>query len=511
LGFPLKYLTINNVGDIVFNNTLYTDTFLYVINRTSTEQRVSDGFIRQYNDIGGFTRQIGWQTAVEESQQYQQFRFTYDGTALQLDIPVVEPIHNLTDSSKIPVLKVYAGNTFVSPQDYTYLVTDIGTTIFLDKVYVPGDIIEVLALSPIVSSVAFYEIPINLANNPFNVNATEFTLGTVRSHYESIAENLLNFVGPINGSNNSRDLGNIVPHGLEILQQSSPLTLAGFFMRSPDYDVFRAVQYNSQEYVKFKNKLLDAVAKSDFSENKTVAQLFTECMSQVTIGQTQQSPFYWSDMLPASSIFSSRSYTYTSISTPVFDTTQVYNFTQSNYLGLNVYVNDILLTRGYDFNVVPDSPSLEITIPLQAGDVILIQEFTSTLGNFVPNTPTKMGLYAAYRPVIYLDNTYARPTLIILGHDGSKTVAFNDVRDQVLLEFETRIFNNLKIVTPVPLTENQVVPDAFTVTGYSKAEVQAILTQDFLSWVGWNRLDYTSQTDYSPDNPFSWNYSQSGN
>ena len=511
LGFPLKYLTINNVGDIVFNNTFYTDTFLYVINRTSTEQRVSDGFIRQYNDIGGYTRQIGWQTAVEASQQYQQFRFTYDGTALQLDIPVVEPIHNVTDSSKIPVLKVYVANTFVSPQDYTYLVTDIGTTIFLNKVYVPGDIVEVLALSPVTSSVAFYEIPINLANNPFNVNATEFTLGTVRSHYESIAENLLNFIGPINGSNNSRDLGNIVPHGLEILQQSSPLTLPGFFMRTPNYDIFRAIQYNSQEYVKFKNKLLDAVAKSDFSENKTVAQLFTECMSQVSIGLTQQSPFYWSDMLPASSIFSSKSYTYTSISTPVFDTTQVYDFTNSNYLGLNVYVNDILLTREYDFNVIPDSPSLEIMLPLQAGDVILIQEFSSTLGNFVPNTPTKMGLYAAYRPVIYLDNTYTQPTLIILGHDGSKTVAFNDIRDQVLLEFETRIFNNLKIVTPVPLTEEQVIPDAFTVTGYSKAEVQAILNQDFLAWVGWNRLDYTSQTDYSQDNPFSWNYSHSGN
>ena len=27
---PLKYLTIANVGDIVFDNNLYTDTFVYV-------------------------------------------------------------------------------------------------------------------------------------------------------------------------------------------------------------------------------------------------------------------------------------------------------------------------------------------------------------------------------------------------------------------------------------------------------------------------------------------------
>jgi hypothetical protein len=510
LGFPLKYLTINNVGDIVFDNNFYTDTFLYVVNRTSSTKFISSGFIRQYDELRQFKKLIGWQTAADNSTQYQQFRFKYDGTPLQLDIPVGAPLHNVADGTLLPLLKVYVANKFVSPQDYTYLVTDLGTTIYLKQIYVPDDVIEVLALSPIPSSVGFYQIPINLEYNPFNINSNQFTLGTVRGHYESIAENILNFVGPINGSNNSRDLGNLVPHGLQIVEQSSPLPLAGFFMRNRDYDIFAALKYNSQEYTKYKNKLMDVVAKNDFN-NETIAEIFTTCMAQVNIGLTQQSPFYWSDMLPAGSIFSSRSYTYTAISTPFFDTSRVYNFTSSNYNAINVYVNDILLIRNYEFITLPDAASIEITKPLNVGDVILIQEFESTIGNFVPNTPTKLGLYPSFKPQIYVDTTYIRPTTIILGHDGSKTVAFGDIRDQVLLEFEKRIFNNLKIVSPIPISADDIIPDAYTITGFSKQEVQEILNQDFLSWVGWNRLDYTTQTDYSQNDPFSWNYSQSGN
>jgi hypothetical protein len=510
LGFPLKYLTINNVGDIVFDNNFYTDTFLFVVNRGSSTKLISSGFIRQYNELRQFKNLIGWQPAANTSAQYQQFKFKYDGTPLQLDIPVLAPLHNETDNTEIPLLKVYVADKFVSPEDYTYVVNDRGTTIFLEKIYTPDDIVEVLALSPIPSQVAFYEIPINLENNPFNVNSDQFTLGTVRSHYESIAENIVNFVGPINGSNNSRDLGNLVVHGLQILEQSSPLPMAGFFMRNRSYDIFASIQYNSQEYVKFKNKLMDAVARNDFN-NETVAEIFTKCMAQVNVGQTQQSPFYWSDMLPAGSILTSRSYTFTAISTPFFDTSRVYDFTSSNYQALNVYINNRLLVRDYEFITLPNAASLEITAPLTPGDVILIQEFESTIGNFVPNTPTKMGLYPAYKPQIYVDNTYVRPTTIILGHDGSKTVAFGDIRDEILLEFEIRIFNNLKIVSPIPITADEIIPDAFTVTGYTKDEVQEILNQDFLSWVGWNRLDYVTQTDFNPNDAFSWNYSQSGN
>jgi hypothetical protein len=509
LGFPIKYLTISNVGDIVFDNDYYTGTFLYVVDRVSREQEVSAGYVREYRDRRDFRRQLGWQTAIDNSHQYQQFRFVYDGSPLLLDVRV-DPLEIDDDGELLlPSIKLYVANRFVPPDRYAVVTTENSTSVRLLDTYAPGDIIEVLAFSEQVSPSAFYQIPTNLENNPFNVNSPEFTLGTIRTHYQSIGENLTSWQGPINGSNNSRDLGNIVPYGLNILQQSSSMILPGFFMRRPGFNPYNAIVFNSNEYVKYKNKLMDTVANNSYN-NETVAEILTQAMAQINIGQTETSAFYWSDMLPAGAVFTTSTYNFTIISTSVFDTQQVYDFTSSNYLGLNVYVNNRLLQREREYRTVPDAASLVITVPLSPGDVITIQEFSSTIGNFVPNTPTKIGVYPAFRPQIYVDDSYTRPTTIILGHDGSKTVAFGDIRDDVLLEFETRIYNNLKVRSTIPIEPVDVIPGAFRDTGFSRQEVQDILDRDFLSWVGWNKLDYRSQ-DYVANDPFTWNYRQAGN
>jgi hypothetical protein len=48
LQFPLQYLNINNVGDIVFDNNLYVDTFTYTIDNVSTVTPISSGAAREY-------------------------------------------------------------------------------------------------------------------------------------------------------------------------------------------------------------------------------------------------------------------------------------------------------------------------------------------------------------------------------------------------------------------------------------------------------------------------------
>jgi hypothetical protein len=41
-------------------------------------------------------------------------------------------------------------------------------------------------------------------------------------------------------------------------------------------------------------------------------------------------------------------------------------------------------------------------------------------------------------------------------------------------------------------------------------EINDILDESFLTWVGWNKLDYTAQ-NYNPADPFTYNYSTAGN
>jgi hypothetical protein len=506
LQFPLQYLNINNVGDIVFDNNLYVDTFTYTIDNVSTVTPISSGSAREYYSRLEYQKLIGWQTAVVEQQIYQQFKFTYTGQPLQLDVAV-----NSQTSIAVPVIKIYVGSVFIEPSMYTYTVDTDRTIITLTNTYLPTDVIEVLALSDQTSAVGFYQVPNNLQSNPLNANSPAFTLGTIRTHYESIGENLLDLTGPINGSNNSRDLGNIIPYGLEILQQSSPLTLAGYFMRSPSYNIFASLQYNSREYVKFKAQMLDAVLTQNNIAFKTTATILDQALAEITLGKIDTQPFYWSDMIPQGVTSYSNTYTVGLTTRATFDTVQVYNYTSANYLGLCVYLNNEILTRDKDYVVATNGPRITIGVALAVGDTVTINEYSATYGSFVPNTPSKMGLYPAWQPEITTLVTSNGTGEFIIGHDGSETPVFGDIRDQVLLEFETRIYSNIKQDgNPVPLTVEDVLPGQFRDTGYAFEEINTIFATDLLSYCGWNKLDYKTQT-FSATNEFTWNYGNTKN
>jgi hypothetical protein len=503
LQFPLRYLNINNVGDIVFENNLYKDEFLYVVDNISQTVSVGTGVAREYQSRTAFNKIIGWQKAVVTSQVYQQFQVEYTGDTIKLDIPV----KSQTEIA-VPVIKIYINGVFQDQSTYTYTVFGDQTLISFINSVVVGEMIEIQLLSDKTSSQAFYQVPINLESNPLNENSNDFTLGTVRTHYQSICENLTGLRGSINGANNVRDLGNVIPYGLEILQQSAPLTLTGYFFRNNQYNIFDALTYNSREYVKYKAKLLEAVTQQDI-QFKTAGQVLDEAIQTVTLGKIETQPFYWSDMMPSGVTVASNTYTVSFITTNVFDTVQVYNFTSANFLGLLVYKNDVLLTRGSDYVVATDGPRITVNTALEIGDKITINEYKTTVGSFVPNTPTKLGLYPAWKPEITVQESSNGFVDVLIGHDGSVTPLFGDLRDQVLLEFELRIYNNLKLDgNPVPLTIDEVLPGEFRKTDYSLSEINNIFAQDFLSYVGWNKLDYKTQ-NFNSNNEFTWNYSES--
>jgi len=505
LQFPLQYLNINNVGDIVFENNLYKDTFLYVLDNVSRTVDVGTGVAREYQSRTEFKKLLGWQNAAVASQLYQQFDIDYQGDTIKLDVPAISQ-----SSIAVPVIKIYIGGVFQDQANYSYSVLDNQTFVSFNKTVATGEKIEIQLLSDQTSPLAFYQVPVNFESNPLNANSQLFTLGTIRTHYQSICENLTGLRGPINGANNIRDLGNVIPFGLEILQQSAPLTLAGYFFRNSRFDIFESLTYNSREYVKFKAKMLDAVIQQDL-QFKTPAQILDDALDTLNFGKVETQPFYWSDMLPFGVTVASNTYRISFITTDVFDTVQVYDYQTANYLGLLVYKNNVLLTRGRDYVVATDGPRITITAPLAVGDTIVINEYNLTAGSFVPNTPTKLGLYPAFRPEITVQDSTTNLAQVLIGHDGSATPLFGDIRDQVLLEFETRVYNNLKVDNnPVPLTVDNVLPGQFRSTGYSLNEINNIFAPDFLSYVGWNKLDYQTQ-NFRADNEFTWNYTTATN
>ena len=97
LGFPLRYLNIDNLGDIVFENNLYTDTFTYDEDGIQQEVPISTGYVRDYNSRTEYTNRIGWVTSIQESRQAQIFQIEYTGEPVILDITPADDLFKSHD------------------------------------------------------------------------------------------------------------------------------------------------------------------------------------------------------------------------------------------------------------------------------------------------------------------------------------------------------------------------------------------------------------------------------
>ena len=537
LGFPIRYSSVTNLGDISFDVTLNSQTFNYVQGAVPITEAVNTGYVYNYTlpqittvpvTFESLTRirQLGWQTAVSPSIQYQIFEFTV--TPLTNNNFICDIAPNSSSSTNWPTLQVYINNVYLDTSLYTITTTDTTTTVtILDFGLVVTDItVQILIYSNQVSPTAYYQIPINLSNNPFNATLTTANVGEIRGQYQSIFYNNPDTVGQIFGSNNYRDLGNLVPWGNAIIQNSASLVLPGTFLRKQDHNLFDSLMYNSRQYINFKNLLIDTVNNtSSFTSTQTPASMLDNVMAQLTSGKTDAESFFWSDMLPTKAPYISNTYLFrNSLEISTYALSRIYNFAVSNYYGILVYLkrnNSVVqLVYGVDYTVSSTSPSLIITTDLVPNDEITVNEYYQTYGNYVPNTPTKLGLYPATIPGVVLDTAYTLPTYFIVGHDGSYNKLYGDYipvtgklvdfRDQVLLEYETRVYNNLKLSNIIPVQLYEILPGFFRTTDYTYDEFLQIYSESFLNWVGENRIDYKRQI-YNKNNQFTFNYVNSGN
>ena len=128
----------------------------------------------------------------------------------------------------------------------------------------------------------------------------------------------------------------------------------------------------------------------------------------------------------------------------------------------------------------------------------------------MPETPTKLGLYPRYEPKIFDDTSYPTTKKVIQGHDGSITLAYEDYRDDLLLELEKRIYNNIKVQYDENiLSIKDYVPGLYRKTGITKQSIDNVLLSDFVDWLRLiGNLDYTDNDTYVDSNRFTYNYSK---
>jgi len=524
LGLPIQYSGVGNLNDINFETTLNSASFNFVSNNISINLPVNIGYVYQYVDVNNYIRKLGWETAIDVSFQYQIFNYVYNDTfnnTFTLDVPIKD--NTLT---KWPTSVVYVNNARID----TYTTRAVGSTtdIVVTSTLNAGDSVTVKVYSDSISNLGYYEVPSNLQQNPFNYQITTINAGDIRGHYKSICNNIPNLTGQAFGANNYRDLGNPVPYGTRIIQNSASVVTAASFVRRQSTNFFNSLSYNATEYVKFKSLLVNTVNSQDYTPYDTASNMLDDVLDIISSAKTETTPFFWSDMLPSKTPTIVNSYTFAvGISNTVYPLSNIYNFNIANYQSVLVYVSKMIngimqyrqLLKDVDYFVNSDAPYVLVSSTLEDGDVVTVKEYTQTYGNYIPNTPTKMGLYPKFIPDVILDETYLTPTYFIKGHDGSLTKLYDgfdeygnliDFRDKVLFEFECRIYNNLKVNAKIPLEYADIFPGQFRTTDYSYDEVMQLYTTNFLNWVGLNRINIASQY-YDSTNEYTWNYNNAKN
>ena len=352
---------------------------------------------------------------------------------------------------------------------------------------------------------SYYETPLGLTNNPLNGPLASLTLSEFADHVNSM---IARTDVVVNGD--LRDVKDISSAGKRLISNANPMAFAHFFIGKKEHSVVDALTKVADQYSQFKLSFLKKIAELD--QQLDPVTIVDIALNEINAEKDLQSPYYLSDMVAYGSDKIARTWTVTDRRNNVYPITTDYDPTALTLRSVLVYLNGVQLLRDRDYIFVSNDSSVEFLVALTAGDTIVINDYTNTVGVFVPPTPTKLGLYPKFVPEIFTDTTYVDPTSVIQGHDGSITIAYGDYRDAVILELEKRIYNNLKAEYKQDLLDiNASLPGAFRNNKYSLEEINTIIQGDFAKWAGAFGVDYSPNATVDIENPFTYNYTGSYN
>jgi hypothetical protein len=508
LGFPLSYKTFQAQGDIKFQNYFNTDTFDYVdATGTIVTENINLGYLQKIQNATTLSPRNTWLMVPENSRQYQQISYIYDGTNNPFKIDVVP-----NTSASIPNIKVF--------QNFVYLTTDqwtlINNEITVSADLTVSDQIDILVYSSDISELGFYQVPQNLDLNAQNIDIDTLTLGQVRNHLVALAQNSTVLTGDVLAQSNLRDI-DIKQQGGTILQHSSPTPYASLFLIDEKANFINSLRLAQQEYTKFKNKFLElSTSLNGINANDPISSVDL-ILTKINQVKNKTFPWYYSDMVPYGALKNIVGQIGDIDGFEIFDPlklnyeiTEIFNDQELSNKAVLVYLNNVQLIKDVDYNFSAETPSINFTTELAVGDIVKIVEYSNTDGNYIPETPSKLGLWPTFIPEIFLDDTYRTPTNVIRGHDGSITPIFGDYRDSFVLELELRIYNNIKLPQNSTFGDIfRVIPGKFRDSDYTLAEINQLASIDFLNWIGNNKLDYSTNDTFDPNDPFTWNYADS--
>ena len=587
LGFPLTYRNLENSGDIVFEFNLLTDKFIIQQDDDTIEISTDTSNLRKYSDLNTYTWVNGWSSIpVETTQKVLRQYVSTAEINNNFEIDVYENAGELIDLKTSVFLN---GKFQISNIDYEINRINKRAFITFNNDTEIDDIVIIKTTSSQPKNVnGHYEIPINHERNPLNEEITEFTLGSVIDHVNTMIEDIPGFNGIHPGVSNIRDLGNVGIFGKRFVKHSGPNNLPLYHVTNKEYNIVKAIENSKNEYSRFKRVFVETATNLGFDGPTRIH--VDNILKQINKDKIKTQPFYFSDMLPIGNLKNRIEYEVLDPRTKYYALSEKFTLTELTAQSVLIYLNGKQLLNEIDYTF--DNGGFVIIESYQKeGDIIEIYEYSNTDGSYIPPTPTKLGLYPKFQPQIVINDTfistdanttsspfkvygeidtfsdqvgksgwfyplynnkkqaenadtnslsikiqfkglnkifYAPVTgttlggqdtfdyeehvpgiAMIQGHDGSLVKAWKDYRDNLLLEFESRIFNNIKSKYDKSYLDiDNFVPSKFRKTDYTRTQINNTLLKDFIQWLKLVDNDYTLNNFYDRTNPFTFNYAK---
>ena len=513
LGFAPSYQTNRSVGDIQFINRL--DTESYSFQRVGSARQPIRGYLfyAKQTASGETEYRTAWKSSDGFWKQRVLDKYLGDGETRTF-IPSVTPEDG---DFNVKINGIMVGTDL-------YVYDDTTNTVELEIAPEENDVVEIRSFtndSLPEDSNGYFEIPPALQNNPNNNDIRTITWDEINRHFVSIIENQENFTGSGFGAgNNYRDTRKNTTLGAQIVQTQSPLIKTMLMCSNPDLDIIRSLRFSSQEYIRYKNKLIKQTQLM-INEGYQPAQItgefipttewLDEAINRVIKGREHNDAFADTQMLAWSNLYEQEQITVLAAQQSEFTLERFIDLSDQNNQ-MYVYVEGVLQVIDVDYKIIASDSiiTVEFVEPLITNTEIVFRLFKDISPAHIPATSAKLGITPVYYPRIELDPTYPTATEVLIGHDGSRTILYGSIVDEVLLEFERRIYNGIvskfRVDHDLPVSEDEIRPGFFRSTGWTRSQWLDLIKPNFLKWSTYNALDFRVNEFYDETDPWTWNY-----
>jgi hypothetical protein len=517
LGFSVNQENSQGIGSFLFTNYFTSGEILVSKNNLETEKiSTAKTFIKVNNEFKNvWTESENYRIPIIQLTSLINNTSTVEINAIDnpiLSLFTFDVFIKVTNGSIELFNKTFSGVKKVSNENYsTVVINGKYCVVFDQELPAQTDVIFKIYSDNPPNKNGYYEVPLGLTNNPLNDNISSFTLSDLTDHLQTMVNRVENFSGDFPGSNNLRDLNNFTKFGTRLISHQTPLAFSSMFVSNNNYSVIKSIETVADHYNNFKSLFLKKI--TEYNNQVDIVSGVDTILLEINQDKNLRSSYFYSDMIPYGSNKNRITINISNLFNTIYPINFDFNLKQLSLKSVLVYKNNVQLIANLDYQFIDNDASIEFLTELSIGDVIYIDEYPTTEGCYVPPTPSKLGLYPSWRPTKFVDNTYADGAVQALRcHDGSIMLAFNDYRDDMILELEKRIYNNIKVGYKQDLFDiNSVIPGYFRDTEYSLDEINSILKRDFVKWVGIFGIEYTNNDTFDKNNTKTYNYNGSWN